>query len=129
MAARPQRGKRKRLRCDAKKPDAIDGQEGCERRHMKQIITIIKKDHMNFYSCPECRKVIFIGDQKCQHCGCELKWQKEEIVKCPYCRKTLIGGRWVYFYSRTLHSKYQENHQPCPNCLEKELGKIERMEI
>ena len=50
---------------------------------------------------------------------------KTELVICPYCRKTLLGGRWVYYFSRRLFSKYIRNDQICPECLQKQLLKLQ----
>jgi hypothetical protein len=62
------------------------------------------------------------------------KQKKDKIMKnnetltvCSYCRKTLIAGIWVYFYSRMIRSKINKTDGICPSCMEKALAEVEAL--
>jgi hypothetical protein len=51
----------------------------------------------------------------------------ETLTVCSYCRKTLIGEVWVYFYSRMIRSKSDVSHSICPSCMAKALAELEAL--
>jgi hypothetical protein len=51
----------------------------------------------------------------------------ETLTVCSYCRKTLIGEVWVYFYSRMIRSEHNVSHGICPSCMEKALKEVEAL--
>ena len=34
---------------------------------------------LKYYSCQNCKAVIFIGDKKCQNCNTEIEWEKDNV--------------------------------------------------
>jgi hypothetical protein len=66
----------------------------------------------------------------------DAKKKKDKIMKnnetltvCSYCRKTLIAGIWVYFYSRMIRSKSNVSHGICPKCMEKALFEVDNIAV